>query len=123
MFPRTARGRPSRPPTVKELVAALALPPSVLTSTDVPVVSTSIEHLASPDLDAPRVYHGQRGTAVVTFHDHADVAGRPGPVATHFNVSPPGASLFLLYQEPEDADHVVTAVSAMQSFLVTQAPH
>jgi hypothetical protein len=31
MFPRTAHGHPSRPPTVKQLVAALDLPPSVLT--------------------------------------------------------------------------------------------
>jgi hypothetical protein len=117
-FPRAARGRPSRPPTVKQLVAALDLPPSVLNSDEVPVDSASIEHLASPDLDAPHMYHGQTGTAVVTFHDHTDVAGPPEPVATPFTVSPSGAPMFLLYQEPETADHAVTVVSAMQSVIV-----
>jgi hypothetical protein len=118
MFPRTARGRPPRPPTVKQLVAALDLPPSVLNSDDVPVDSASIEHLASPDLDAPHMYHVQTGTAVVIFHDHTDVAGPPAPVATPFTVSPSGAPIFLLYQEPDTVDHAVTAVSAMQSVLV-----
>jgi hypothetical protein len=103
---------------VKQLIAALDLPPSVLNSDEVPVDSTSTEHLASPDLDAPHMYHGQTGTAVVTFHDHTDVAGPPEPVSTPFTVSPSGAPMFLLYQEPETADHAVTAVSAMQSVLV-----
>jgi hypothetical protein len=118
LFPRTARGRPSRPPTVKQLVADLYLPPSVLNSVDVPVDSTSIEHLASPDFDGPHMYHGQTGTAVVTFHDHTDVAGPPEPVATPFTVSPSGAPMFLLYQELETADRAVTAVSAMHAVLV-----
>jgi hypothetical protein len=82
------------------------------------VDSASIEHLASPDLDAPHMYHGQTGTAVVTFHEHTYVAGPTEPVATPFTVSPSGAPMFLLYQEPETADHAVTAVSAMQSVLV-----
>jgi hypothetical protein len=118
MFPRTARGRPSRPPTAKQLIAALEFPTSVLTSIDVPEDSASIEHLASPDLDAPHMYHGQTGTAMVTFHDHTNAAGPPERVATPFTVSPSGAPMFLLYQEPETADHAVTAVSAMQSVLV-----
>jgi hypothetical protein len=64
------------------------------------------------------MYHGQTGMAVVTFHEHTHVSGPSEPVATPFAVSPPGASVFLLYQEPDDADHTVMAVSAMQTVLV-----
>jgi hypothetical protein len=118
LFPRTARGRPSRPPTVKQLVAALDLPLSMLDSAEPPVVSDSIDQLASPDLDAPHLYHGQTGTAVVTFHDHTDVAGHPEPVATSFTVDRPEASMFLLFQEHDDASHAVMAISTLKSVLV-----
>jgi hypothetical protein len=100
------------------LVAALDLPLSMLDSADPTLVSDSIDQLASPDLDAPHMYHGQTGTAVVTFHDHTDVAGHPEPVATSFTIDHPAAPMFLLFREHDDASHAVTAVSTLKSVLV-----
>jgi hypothetical protein len=97
-FPHSARGRPSQTSTVKLLVAELALlpqDPAVLLASD-SLDSNSITHLSPPYILTPDVYYGQTGTALVSFHDHTDVAGLDEPPA--ISVLPPPVRPHIFFQ-------------------------
>jgi hypothetical protein len=69
---------------VKQLVADLGSIPSAPELEDAMAISNSIKHLASPGLISPSMYFCQTGTAVVSLHDHMDVAGPPESVDNSF---------------------------------------
>jgi hypothetical protein len=64
------------------------------------------------------MYFGQTGFTMVSFRDHTDFSGPPEPAATSFAFPPMGDYVSLLYQEDEDFDHYVTAISTSKSLLV-----
>jgi hypothetical protein len=67
MFPCSARGLPSRPATITQLIADLD--PDQENSFSESPHSDSIDHFCSPELTDPEAYYGQAGTPLVSFHD------------------------------------------------------
>jgi hypothetical protein len=115
-FPCTARGFPSHPSTVKQLVEDLGLLPSCpVLDVDVDT-SASIYHFALPDLLAPALYFGQTGTAMVFQNYHTDIAGPPDATGTYFTVSPVVDSMFLLYQDDDAATRDVTDLNSQDNY-------
>jgi hypothetical protein len=105
MFPRSARGRPTLPATITQLIAELDLEPGE-TSSEGPA-SDFIDHISSPDLSTPTAYYGQVGTALVCFHDSPESSAHSENLRHVFHPPAPEASNFLLFQEDDIAAHSV----------------
>jgi hypothetical protein len=116
IFPRSARGRPTRHATATQLIAELHLDPGETSSAG--PASDSIDHISSPDLSTPTTYYGQAGTALICFHDSPESSAHSENPHHVFHPPAPEASTFLLFKENDTAAHSVSQVATSPRCLV-----
>jgi hypothetical protein len=116
MFPRSARGRPSRPAAVTQLIADLDLDQE--NSFSESPHSDSIDHVCSPDLTDPEAYYGQAGTALLCFHDSPTSSVHLEDPRHVISPPNPEATTFLVYQDDYTASNSVSQVATGHQCLI-----
>jgi hypothetical protein len=116
MFPCSARGLPSRPATITQLIADLD--PDQENSFSESPHSDSIDHFCSPELTDPEAYYGQAGTPLVSFHDSPTSSAHLEDPRHVISPTNPEATTFLVYQEDYTSSHYVSQVATGHQCLI-----